>query len=47
MPPGNSDSAAWWPYVYNEAVVELTSCVNPPGGVPVAGCKAVRAGTFK
>ncbi len=46
MPPGNADSAMWWPYVYNEAVFELDNCVNPVSGTPAAGCNAVRAGTI-
>ena len=47
MPPANADSPFWWPYIYNEAVFELTNCVNPAGNAPAAGCKAVRAGTIK
>ncbi len=46
MPPGNTDSALWWPYVYNEAVFELDNCVNPASGTPAAGCNTVRAGTI-
>lgn len=46
MPPGNADSAMWWPYLYNEAVFELDSCVNPSNGTPAAGCNTKRAGAI-